>query len=209
VVEVLTSGIPSGFRAQSTTKPSSPSLWHYVGQGVSAGILLMVLGLAMLVIVVPRLSGAIPLTVLTSSMEPGLPAGTLIVVRAVAPDDVALGDIVTYQMRPGDPAVITHRVTAINLATDGTRTFILKGDNNSLADPDAVSAEQVRGRLWYSVPVIGLVSTVIPGQAKAWMSAGGALLLFGYAGFMLVGGVRDARARRAAAQQTDRAGPAG
>lgn len=190
-----------GRGAPAATRTARSGVRHWIGQGVSAGILLLVLGLALLVIVLPRLTGAIPLTVLTSSMEPGLPAGTLIVVRAVAADDLGLGDIVTYQVRSGDPTVITHRIVGLTLAANGDRTFVLKGDNNSLADPDAVTAAQVRGRLWYAVPLIGLVNNAVSGRAKAWVSAGGAALLFGYAGFMIVGGIGDARSRRAAVQR--------
>ena len=60
--------------------PSERSLWHYLGRAVSIAVLLLVLALGAVVVAIPRLAGAIPLTVLTSSMEPRLPPGTLIVV---------------------------------------------------------------------------------------------------------------------------------
>jgi len=183
-------------QARRSADPAELSAWHYLGRGLSAGLLLLVIALAALVIVVPQLTGAIPLTVLTSSMEPGLPPGTLIVVRPVPSDSLAIGDVVTYQIRSGEPAVVTHRIVGISLAADGDRTFTLRGDNNSAPDADPVVAAQMRGRLWYSVPLLGLVNTVLTGPVKAWVVPLAAVGLFGYAGVMVVGGIVEARAQR-------------
>ncbi|QYF73595.1 hypothetical protein [Cryobacterium sp. PAMC25264] len=46
--------------------------------------------------------------------------------------------------------------------------------------------------------MIGLVNTVLTGPVKAWAVPLAALGLFGYAGVMVVGGLIEARARRAA-----------
>ncbi|CAL4858615.1 signal peptidase I [Microbacterium sp. MM2322] len=172
---------------------SGGGLWRWVWRGIQLGLLFMVLALAAVVIVVPRLANAIPLTVLTSSMEPGLPPGTLLIVKPVDPDDIRVGEVITYQIRPNVPGVITHRVTAITLAADGSRTFTLKGDNNSVADKDPVVEGQVMGRLWYSLPLLGFVNTSTGGSARAWLipAAGSVLLL--YAGITIVRGVVSAR----------------
>ena len=124
------------------------SLLHYLGLAVSGAVLLLVIALALLLIVVPKVTGSTPLTVLTSSMEPTLPPGTLIIVRPVTPDEIRIGDVVTYQIRSGEPGVITHRVTAISSSSAGGRTFTFKGDNNSVADADQVLPVQIQGRLW-------------------------------------------------------------
>ena len=56
----------------------------------------MVLGLAVAVVgaavLVPRLTGSTPMTVLTGSMAPSYPPGTLVVVRPGPADDIAIGD---------------------------------------------------------------------------------------------------------------------
>lgn len=46
---------------------------HAVVLGVSTGLLLLVAALAVVLIVVPKATGSMPLTVLTQSMEPTLP----------------------------------------------------------------------------------------------------------------------------------------
>ncbi|RYJ02767.1 MAG: signal peptidase I, partial [Actinomycetales bacterium] len=58
---------------------------------------------AMLVVsvLVPRLAGATPYTVLTGSMRPTMPPGTLVVAKPVDPEALEVGDVVTVQLRSG------------------------------------------------------------------------------------------------------------
>jgi signal peptidase I len=167
---------------------------HYIGLGIGGALLVFVLFLGAILIVVPKATGSIPLSVLTGSMRPGLPPGTLLVVQPVDTDDILIGDVVTYQIRSGDPAVITHRVTGISEGADGERTFTLQGDANS--DPDEPVREvQVQGRLWYSVPFAGFVSTAVNGEARGWIVPAAAGALFAYAGWMVLSAVRGRRRR--------------
>ncbi|TFB47233.1 signal peptidase I [Cryobacterium tagatosivorans] len=199
----------SGTENENTVPPPTEArpargLWHSIGLALSGALLLLVIALAVLLIVVPKATGGQPLTVLTSSMEPRLPPGTLIVVRPVDPSDLRIGDVVTYQIRSGQPGVITHRVIAIASASTGGRTFTLKGDNNSDPDAEQVREEQVRGRLWYSVPLIGYLNNVIGGANRAWVVPGAAVLLLAYAGYMIAGGVVGAVKNRRSPGNPDR-----
>jgi signal peptidase len=170
---------------------------YYMGLGVSGALLLIVVALALILVVVPKVAGAQPLTVLTQSMEPLYPPGTLLFVRPVKTADIKVGDVITYQIQSGQPAVISHRVIAINSPADGKRTFILKGDNNSSPDISAVIPAQIKGRLWYAVPLLGWVSNTVNGKNRSWIVdilAGG---LFAYAAYMVISGVVSAtRSRR-------------
>jgi signal peptidase len=171
--------------------------------GLSVGFFLLVLAAAAVLIIIPRMAGAIPLTILTQSMEPLLPPGTLVVDQHVKADQVHLGDIVTYQIAPGKPDVITHRVVGINLNNEGKRTFTFKGDNNANPDANPVLAAQIKGRLMYSIPYIGVVSLWMNGPARAFIvpMAAGALFLF--AAWMFIGGaVEKWRKRKRAENHT-------
>ena len=180
-------------------------LWRQIRFALSLAVLLLVIALAVVLIVIPKFTGSIPLTVLTSSMEPGFPPGTLIIVRPVEVDALVLGDVITYQMETGKRGVITHRIIAIN-SSAGERTFVTKGDNNGVADADAVLEAQVQGRLWYSVPLIGYVNSAVNGSNRAWLIPVAASLLFAYAGYMiLVGIVASLRRRRRVAEAAGRA----
>ncbi|MEO7005592.1 MAG: signal peptidase I [Terrimesophilobacter sp.] len=171
-------------------------IWHYIGVGLSAGLLALVAGLAALVIVIPALIGGVPLTVLTSSMEPALPPGTLVVVKPTPLNEIGLGAVLTYQIHSGDPAVVSHRVIARSVSTNGSTAFVTKGDNNDLADVDPVTAAQVRGTVWYSVPLLGYVNNVVNGPDRGWVVPSVAIGLFLYAGYMILGAVLPIWRRR-------------
>ena len=176
---------------------------HAVVLGLSTGLLLLVAALAVVLIVVPKATGSMPLTVLTQSMEPTLPPGTLLVVRPTPIDDIRVGDVVTYQIVSGQPAVVSHRVVSVSSSSDGERTFVLKGDNNAEADPAPVTAVQIRGVVWYSVPEIGIVNQVVNGS-RSWLipAVAGVLLTYG-AVMMTAGFVSAARRRRAGTSRAD------
>jgi len=131
-----------------------------VGLGLGYGVLAVVLLLAAVTILVPRFTGSVPLTVLSGSMEPTLPVGSLVVVRPVEAADVRIGDVVTYLPNPDDPTAVTHRVTGITHRTDGGRTFTLQGDANDAPDLP-VQDHQVRARVWYVVHHLGHLNSAV------------------------------------------------
>ena len=179
--------------------PRVRGFWYYLGLSLSTAVLLAVLALAALVIVIPKVAGALPMTVLTSSMEPGLPAGTLIIVKPIDPDALAIGDVATYQIESGKRGVITHRIVAINLLADGERSFLFQGDNNSAID-DPVRSVQIQGKLWYSIPLLGWVNNAVNGENRSWLVPVAASLLFAYAGYSVASAIAEsAKKRRKAA----------
>lgn len=175
---------------------------HAIALGLSTGLLLAVVGVALVVIVVPKATGSTPLTVLTQSMEPTLPPGTLLVVRPTPVDDIHVGDVVTYQIASGQPEVVSHRVVSIATASDGSRSFVLKGDNNAVADAAAVVPAQVRGVVWYSVPGIGWVNQLVNGS-RSWLVPTIAAVLLTYGAVMIIAGtVSESRRRRRRARRS-------
>jgi signal peptidase len=183
-----------------TSTPTARTGWravaHAVVLGLTTGLLLVVAGLAVVLIVVPKATGSTPLTVLTQSMEPSLPPGTLLVVRPTPIDDIRVGDVVTYQIVSGQAAVISHRVVSIASSSDGSRTFVLRGDNNAEADAP-VTASQVRGVVWYSIPEVGYVNQVVNGS-RGWLIPAVAGVLIAYSAVMLTTGIVSATRRRRA-----------
>lgn len=170
-------------------------LLYYVGLGLSAGLLALVVLLGALVIVVPAIAGATPMTILTQSMEPTYPPGTLIVVQPVDTEDIVIGEPITYQLESGKPEVVTHRVVAISYS-NGDTFFTTKGDNNAVVDPKQVTSVQVRGRVWYSVPFIGYLNVLVNGDNRNWIIPVIAIGLLAYAGFMFASGVHHTIRRR-------------
>jgi signal peptidase len=193
------SASPSPRRVGAAT--GERSLLSYIGAGLSAGLLVVLAGLAVVVIGLPAAVGGMPLTVLTNSMAPGLPPGTLVVMKPTPIDEIRVGDVLTYQIRSGDPAVVSHRVIAKATDTRGETTFTTKGDNNDVEDSPAVMEVQVKGTVWYSIPLLGWVNNAITGESRSWLIPVAAGLLFAYAGYTVVVAViaRNRRRRGASA----------
>ena len=161
---------------------------------------LVILGVVVVLaaaVLVPRLSGATPYTVLTGSMRPIYPPGTLVVVKPLDPDRIRVGDVVTYQLESGRPAVATHRVTDVTHNLAGEMSFTTQGDANESADAEPVRSAQVRGKLWYSLPYLGYVNDVISARQRQGAVLLVAIGLMGYAAAMFVAvfGERRPRAR--------------
>jgi signal peptidase I len=165
--------------------------------GNAASILLLasVVAAGFGLLVVPKLTGSKPLTVLTGSMRPTYPPGSVVVVRPVDADDLQVGDTLTYQVRPDDPDVITHRIVSVVYGTDGKRRFVTRGDANGADDPSPVRDLQVRGTVWYSVPYVGYAATALDAVHRALAVKVLAGTLVGYGGYLFVCGARDRRRR--------------
>lgn len=167
----------------------SHGVLHYLGIGFGAGLLALVVLIGIVAIIVPAVAGATPMTVLTGSMSPAYPPGTLIIVKPVEARDIRIGDAVTYQIESDKPAVVTHRVVAITTGSDGRILFTTQGDANSAPDAQRVIPEQIRGTVWYGIPYLGYVNTAVNGEARGWLIpliAGG---LFLYAGYLAASGI--------------------
>jgi len=183
-----------------TVRSEVRSGWRALRRGVSWGLLTLVTGLAVLVLGIPVVTGSTPLAVLTPSMEPALPPGTLVVVRPAAPEDIRLGDVLTYQMRIGDPAVVSHREVEIHHVSTGELEFLTQGDSNAVPDSMPVTTPQIKGTVWYSIPFVGWASILL-GTYGDWLApvAGAALIVYG--AIQLISGT-VARARPGKATST-------
>lgn len=161
---------------------------RHLVRAVSWVVLLGATALVTLAVLVPRVAGATPYTVLTGSMSPAYPAGTLVVVRPVDLEDVRVGDVVTYQLRSGEPAVATHRVVGVGWTPDGEKVLTTRGDANSVTDAEPVRSVQLRGEVWYAVPWIGHLNVLMSPDQHLLLVRLAAGALFLYAVVLLVRG---------------------
>ena len=170
-------------------------------RGLGWGALGLVALIAALVFVVPMVIGAQRYTIVSGSMEPGIPVGSLVVVQPRPIDDVGMGDVITFQLESGESAVATHRVVGEGRTGDGERLLVTQGDVNSTADSAPVQAAQLRGVLIYTVPLLGWMNFLISGELRTWVLAvvSGSLVI--YAVWMFVGAWLDRR-RRLSAEAT-------
>ncbi|MGO3328171.1 signal peptidase I [Gordonia sp. (in: high G+C Gram-positive bacteria)] len=172
-----------------TTSAAPRSVLHHVWQAVSWLLLAAAFAILFAAIVVPKVTGGQPYTVLTGSMRPDYPPGSLIVVKPQPADTLKVGDVITYQIRSGDPEVVTHRIVEVTRGDDGDLRFVTQGDANNVVDEPPVREVQVRGRLWYSIPYLGYVNTWFTGNRRTVVVfvIAGALFVYGawqfYKGF--------------------------
>jgi signal peptidase len=128
---------------------------------------------------VPALTGARALTVLSGSMVPTLPVGSVAVVRPRPADQIRPGDVITFTDRDPDrptPRIVTHRVVATQTGPAGLM-FRTKGDANNAPDERLAAAADVQGVLWYSVPVAGWVRELLISPACLLYLLGVVLLM--------------------------------
>lgn len=156
-------------------------------------VILAAAAVLVVAVLLPRVAGATPYAVLTGSMRPHYPPGTLVVVRPTPFDELRVGDVVTYQLESGRPQVVTHRIVELGTDLDGKQLARTRGDANDVADREPVRDVQIRGRLWYAVPWLGYANGWLPGsqrQLGIYLVAG---VLLGYAAVAFVGAARDRR----------------
>ncbi|MCL2670432.1 MAG: signal peptidase I [Clostridiales bacterium] len=117
-------------------------------------ILTSIVLIVALAMVIPWLFGVQPKVVLTGSMEPNLPVGSLVyVVPVSAEEDLAVGDIITYPGVEGGKDV-THRVNRIE-TEEGIKKFYTKGDANEDEDGPPQLFGNILGTVEVFVPIIG------------------------------------------------------
>jgi len=135
--------------------------WLFVG---------LVAAVVLAVLVVPRVMGAVPLTVLTGSMVPTHRPGDIVIVQPIPAEELAIGDVVTFQPVSGDPRLTTHRIVNIEKDNDTVATVTTRGDANNVDDAP-ILPEQIQGRVIYAVPKVGYLT-----QPRNAILAGGILL---------------------------------
>ena len=152
--------------------------------------MLLVVAAITVVVVLPRATNGAALTVLTGSMTPTIPVGSAVIIRPVDPQTLKVGDVATYQVKPGEDVYITHRIIKIQQSDTGL-SFIFKGDANRGRDLSPVSSKQIRGQVWFHVPYLGGIRDALHG--KGGISLVAMILLAGYALTQVSGGLRERR----------------
>lgn len=100
---------------------------------------------------VPNVLGFSVMRVKTGSMEPTLRTGCIVITRKSDPQELEVGDIISFYSTDPDPyingQVETHRIVERHFLITGEREFITKGDANQADDPTPVFQSNVIGRV--------------------------------------------------------------
>jgi signal peptidase len=155
---------------------------------VSNALLVLILILTILLVGV-KFFGVDILTVLSPSMEPKYPTGSLIYLVNVDPATLEVDDVITYRI--SSTATATHRIKEIIPDEDDPSIvrFRTKGDNNATYDGKLVEFEQVEGKVVFCVPLLGYVAMYIQSPPGLYVAIGVALAIVLFV--MIVDAVTD------------------
>ncbi len=100
-------------------------------------------------VTVPRLMGYQIYNIVSGSMEPAIPVGSLVYAELVQPAEVQEGEIIVFY---SGGSAVTHRVVQ-NRLVEGE--FVTKGDANAQEDLNTIAYASLIGRVKYHIPFIG------------------------------------------------------
>jgi signal peptidase len=119
--------------------------------------------------------------VITASMVPAIPVGSMVVTERAGVTALHVGDILVFPKPTNASEVIVHRIVQLTTASDGSVLVHTRGDANSSADPWELkqAAQGVADRAIYIVPSLGTaildgrnaLLIVLPVLLLAWLGA--------------------------------------
>ena len=105
------------------------------------------------ILVGPRLFGCNTYAVISGSMEPEIPVGSIVCSQKVEFADLKENDVISYQV--SSDTIVTHRIVSID---NEKKQVITKGDANNVNDANPVPSSNIIGKVVFSLPLIGYIS---------------------------------------------------
>ncbi len=163
----------SELKKQKNKRSPVAALCSALGTLILVGLIVLCLPLT-----VPRLMGYELYTVVSGSMEPEIPIGSLVCVRENLPEEAKAGDVIAFYGARDSAAIITHRVVE-NRVVMGE--IITKGDANQTNDMNPMDYDNYIGKVEKSIPKLGMAAQMLTssdGKTAASCVIGLALVLY-------------------------------
>lgn len=132
------------------------------------GLVLACVALMVFFMIRSRVAGTPPMVfghyvfiVLSGSMEPSIHTGGVVFVKPVAPEELKVGDVVTFSGFAGSKALTTHRIIEVTQDEENGLTFLTKGDANEDPDPNRTLPTNVIGKATGSAPLLGYLMSFV------------------------------------------------
>lgn len=141
-------------------------------------VLVALIALLAILLVGVRVVGLELYIVLSGSMEPTYPTGSVLYVKEVAPYTLAEGDVITFRL--DEDTIATHRIVEVTHDEIGALAFRTKGDANDVEDAALVPGTSVVGSPVFHIPELGYLVAFIqepPGTYLAIVAAAVVLLM--------------------------------
>lgn len=119
-------------------------------------VIIAVFAVVAVLLIGPMLFGCKNMAVISGSMEPDIPVGSVVCVKETDPSELTEGDVITYAM--SGSTMVTHRIVSIDKEN---RQIITKGDANDVEDGTPVTFDNVVGKEIFHIPLLGYLSIYI------------------------------------------------
>ena len=126
-------------------------LISFVGTLILIAAIIACLGLT-----IPRFAGIDQYVVISGSMEPAIPVGSMVYSAQTDPSTLSAGDIIVFYSNEGGDTPVTHRVVENHIA-DGE--VITKGDANAQNDLSPIIYTNIIGKVVLHVPMLGYIAS--------------------------------------------------
>ena len=124
-----------------------------------------------------KIFGAGAYVVLSGSMEPTYPVGSLLYEKKVNPEELEVGDVITYVI--AQDRVVTHRIADVMEDESGSLWFTTKGDNNDIEDANPIHEKNVLGTPILTIPMVGYLVGFMTSPVGRYVTMGIVVVLFG------------------------------
>ena len=152
--------------------------------GIVSSLLLLALVLLCLPLTIPRLFGCQIYSVISGSMEPAIPTGSLVFIMEGSPEDAQTDDVIAFYGALDSASIITHRVVE-NRVLMGE--LITKGDANQTNDMNPIPYGNYIGKVVRAIPQAGKAAELLTSSTGKVLAAClilAAILLQGIAGLL-------------------------
>lgn len=128
-----------------------------------------------------RLAGLKPLAVLSGSMEPEYPVGSLLYVKNVDTKKLKVGDDITFML--DEKTLATHRIVGVipDEDDDSVVRFKTKGIANEYSDGGLVHSKNVVGKPVFCIPYFGYVSSYIQNPPGLYIAIAAGIIILSLA----------------------------
>lgn len=144
--------------------------------GIIGNVLMVLVLAACLSLVIPKAIGYDAYVVVSGSMEPNIPVGSLVYSHKEDPASLQAGDVIVFVDPARGSTPITHRIVSNDTAAG---TIITKGDANDSEDANPATYNNVLGKVMVHIPRIGFIAAMLtskPGKVitgllllEAWL----------------------------------------
>ena len=136
--------------------------------------LIAIVAVLAILLVGVRLFGIKPYTVLSGSMKPVYPVGSLLYVVDAEVEKLEVGDPITFDL---DGTTVTHRIIEIEEDSSVGPTFRTKGDANDIPDGQPITPSQILGRPVFCIPYLGYLAFFVQNPPGLYVAVGICVIL--------------------------------